>query len=229
MLNMDIDQRITINTNDCHWVMTQKPGVWRKKLERESPEKGHATSIVRYDPGTSYDPHHHPLGEEILVLEGVFSDQYGDYKKGCYIRNPPKSSHTPFSLEGCVLFVKLNQFLPNDVAQVCLDTSSTKWLRAQGNLLVMPLHVFGGEYVALVKWPAGGYFHPYTQFGGEEIYVISGEFNDEHGSYPAGTWLRNPHIGKYNMFVKEETVILLKVGHLFNRFSDKLDVLSNRS
>lgn len=226
MINMDFDQRIAISTNDCCWVITQKPGVWRKKLERESAEKGHATSIVRYDPGTSFKPHSHPLGEEILVLEGVFSDEYGNYKKGCYIRNPPNSSHAPFSTEGCVLFVKLNQFLPTDAAKICVDTSHAKWLAGQGNLQVMPLYEFSGEFAALVKWPAGERFHAHTHYGGEEIYVVSGEFNDEHGSYPAGTWLRNPHMSKHNPFVKEETIILVKVGHLFNSLSNKLGALS---
>lgn len=211
---MDLNRRVTINTNEYSWVITQKRGVWRKKLEREFSEKGHATSIVRYNPGTSFAPHSHPNGEEILVLEGTFSDEHGDYKKGSYIRNPPGSMHTPFSIGGCILFVKLNQFLPNDTAQVYLDTSEADWLAGQGNLQVMPLHEFEGEHVALVKWPAGECFHPHTHFGGEEIYVISGEFNDEHGTYPTGSWLRNPHMSQHNPFVKVDTIILVKVGHL---------------
>ncbi len=217
MINMDFDQRVTINTNECSWVITPKRGVWRKKLERESAEKGHATSIVRYNPGTSFEPHGHPNGEEILVLEGTFSDEYGDYKKGCYIRNSPGSRHTPFSKEGCILFVKLNQFLPSDTAQVCIDTSQHPWMAGQGHLQVMPLHEFKGEHVALVKWPAREHFQPHTHFGGEEIYVISGELNDEHGSYPAGTWLRNPHMSQHDPFVKVETMIFVKTGHLFNK------------
>ena len=55
------------------------PGVCRKPLACEEAERGHATSIVRYDPGASFSEHGHPLGEEILVLEGTFSDQTGDY------------------------------------------------------------------------------------------------------------------------------------------------------
>lgn len=214
---MDFDQRVTINTNECSWVITPKRGVWRKKLERESAEKGHATSIVRYNPGTSFEPHDHPNGEEILVLEGTFSDEYGDYKKGSYIRNPPGSRHAPFSKEGCILFVKLNQFLANDTARVCVDATQRHWLPGYGHLQVMPLHEFESEHAALVKWPANERFQSHTHFGGEEIYVISGEFNDEHGSYPAGTWLRNPHMSQHYPFVKEETIIFVKTGHLLDK------------
>ena len=60
----------------------------RKLLEREEAERGRATSIVRYAAGAAFNTHEHPLGEEIFVLEGVFSDENGDYPAGTYIRNP---------------------------------------------------------------------------------------------------------------------------------------------
>ena len=78
----------------------------------------------------------------------------------------------------------------------------------------MPLHEHKGESVALVKWPAGEKFQPHTHFGGEEILVLSGEFIDEHGRYPAGSWIRSPHMSQHCPFVEQETVILVKVGHL---------------
>ena len=67
MLNMDFTERVVINTHDKNWVASPLAGVWRKPLAREEAERGHATSIVRYDPGASFSAHDHPLGEEILV------------------------------------------------------------------------------------------------------------------------------------------------------------------
>lgn len=214
MINMNLDQSVTINTNNCNWVVTPQHGILRKKLERELDEIGHATSIVKYEAGASFQYHSHPNGEEILVLDGVFSDQLGEYKKGTYIRNPPGSMHAPFSKKGCTLFVKLNQFNSGDTTRVCINTSNATWLTGHGNLQVLPLHEFEGQSAALVKWPAKEHFQLHTHFGGEEIYVISGEFIDENGRYPAGTWLRNPHMSKHNPFVEEETLIFVKVGHL---------------
>lgn len=214
MVNMNLGQRISINTNERDWAITPEHGIFRKKLERELDEKGHATSIVQYKSGASFKYHSHPNGEEIFVLDGIFSDQFGHYRKGAYIRNPPGSMHAPYSKNGCTLFVKLNQFPINDASRVCIDTSHTKWLAGQGNLQVMPLYAFGSQHVALVKWPAQEHLQLHTHFGGEEIYVISGELIDEHGHYPAGTWLRNPHMSKHNPFVEKETIILVKTGHL---------------
>jgi anti-sigma factor ChrR (cupin superfamily) len=214
MINMDLSQRVVINTNDQGWLQSPMQGVWRKPLAREDIERGHATSIVRYDAGAKFSEHNHPLGEEILVLDGTFSDQTGDYHAGTYFRNPEGFIHAPFSRQGCVLLVKLHQFHDDDDNNIAIDTTAAEWLPGNGNLQVIPLHNFGAEQVALVKWPAGERFQPHTHFGGEEIYVISGEFKDELGSYPAGTWIRSPHLSSHNPYVEKNTLIWVKVGHL---------------
>ncbi len=214
MLNMDFSQRVVMDTQAMPWTPSPAGGVDRKPLAREEAERGHATSVVRYQAGASFDRHSHPGGEEILVLEGTFSDESGDYGPGTYLRNPPGSSHAPFSREGCVLFVKLHQFAPGDTATVRVDTRSAPWRPGIGGLEVMPLHDFEHEHVALVRWPAGERFQPHRHFGGEEILVLSGEFRDEHGRYPPGAWLRSPHGSQHHPFVELETVIWVKTGHL---------------
>ena len=44
------------------------------------------------------------------MLDGVFSDEHGDWPAGSYLLNPEGFRHAPFSREGCLLFVKLRQF-----------------------------------------------------------------------------------------------------------------------
>ena len=214
MLNMDFGQRVVIDTTRQEWVASPMPGVWRKPLAREDLERGHATSIVRYDPGARFSAHDHPLGEEILVLQGVFSDETGDYPAGTYFRNPEGFRHAPFSVEGCELLVKLHQFQADDTEHVVIDTHSTPFRPGAGKLQVLPRHTHGSEQVALVRWPAGEHFQAHSHFAGEEIYVISGELKDEHGSYPKGTWIRSPHLSKHTPFADEDTLIWVKVGHL---------------
>jgi len=214
MLNMDFADRVVIDTRRAEWLPSPMPGVVRKPLAREDAERGHATSIVRYEPGASFSEHDHPLGEEILVLEGTFSDHTGDYKAGTYFRNPEGFRHAPFSEKGCVLLVKLHQFQTGDAAHVVIDTNTTPWQPGHGGLEVMSLHAHGGEHVALVHWPENEKFQRHTHVGGEEIYVISGEFIDEYGRYPAGTWIRSPHMSVHNPWVEEETLIWVKTGHL---------------
>ena len=214
-LNIDFSERVVIETNKQQWITSPAQGVWRKQLERENKESGHTTSVVKYEPGSAFATHPHPMGEEIFVLEGIFSDEFGHYPAGTYIRNPPYSQHAPFSTEGCTILVKLNQFDVRDITQVRIDTNSTQWLQGIGGLQVMSLHEFEHEHVALVKWPKGEVFQAHQHFGGEEIFVLSGTFRDDHGVYPTGTWVRSPHMSAHYPYVEEETVILVKTGHLF--------------
>ena len=215
-INMDLSKIAVININSQEWTESPSKKVLRIRLEREKAESGHATSVVKYLPESRFDAHSHPAGEEIFVLEGVFSDEHGDYPAGSYLRNPPGTSHSPFSVKGCTLLVKLDQFKPGDDKQIALDTNKQDWLPGHGGLEVMPLHSYGSEGAALVKWPSGEKFLPHQHFGGEEIFVLSGTFKDEHGEYPKHTWLRSPHLSKHHPWVDEETIIFVKTGHLLD-------------
>ena len=94
---MDFTKRLVIETNQQQWQQSPAAGVWRKPLEREAKESGHTTSIVQYEAGSAFSSHSHPLGEEIFVLEGVFSDEFGNYPAGTYIHMPKGSAHVPQS------------------------------------------------------------------------------------------------------------------------------------
>lgn len=213
-INMDLEKRVFIDTHKMDWQGSPADGVMRKPLEKEYAEHGRATSIVKFLPGAAFPPHEHPMGEEIYVLEGVFSDEFGDYPAGTYIRNPPGSKHAPHSKPGCILFVKLDQFDPKDSQKVRIDTNTRSMLPGIGGLKVMSLHQHGTEGSALVYWPAGEQFQPHRHWGGEEILVLKGEFRDEHGAYPAGSWLRSPDQSEHFPYVEEETLIYVKTGHL---------------
>ena len=95
--NMDFKKPVSMLPDQYDWIASPADGVSRVPLERISPESGHKTSFVRFAPESYFPAHAHPLGEEIYVLEGVFSDQHGDYPAGTYLRNPPGSSHRPFT------------------------------------------------------------------------------------------------------------------------------------
>src|ERR1700678_127815 len=114
-LNADFNARAAVHAAKQPWVSSPTPGVERRMLFRIGDEKARATSIVRYAKGSHFPAHSHPGGEEILVLDGVFQDESGDYPAGSYMRNPPGSGHRPGSEQGCVSFVKLLQFRPEGI------------------------------------------------------------------------------------------------------------------
>jgi anti-sigma factor ChrR (cupin superfamily) len=215
-IHSDYSQRVVINTHDLPWVPSPEFGVDRKLLERQGDEVAKATSIVRYQPGSTFKSHTHEYGEEIFVLEGVFSDETGDYSAGSYIMNPPGSSHAPYSDLGCTLFVKLRHLGQDQVVREVIDTKTAPWYQGMvAGLTVMPL-MQQGSGSTLVKWSPQTYFNPHKHYGGEEIYVVDGVFEDEHGRYPAGTWIRSPHMSLHQPFSKEGCTIFVKTGHLLD-------------
>lgn len=215
MLNTDYTQRVVLDTLALPWQASPSPQVWRRQLERDGGECARATSIVRYDPGARFPEHGHELGEEIIVLDGVFSDQHGDYGPGTYIKNPPGWQHAPFSAHGCTLFAKLRHLDPADRGRVVTNFRRDKWYAGMvAGLTVLPLSKFATQHTAMVRWAPETYFNPHRHYGGEEIFVVEGTFADEFGEYPAGTWLRSPHLSLHQPFSREGCLIFVKTGHL---------------
>jgi anti-sigma factor ChrR (cupin superfamily) len=214
MLNMDFTQRVVIDTTTQPWVPSPKAGVWRKPLAREEAERGHATSIVRYDAGASFNGHNHPGGEEILVLEGTFSDETGDFTAGTYFRNPLGFRHSPFSKDGCLILVKLHQFQPDDEKRIAIQTREGEWHNGPNGARYQILHQHKQEQVVIVELPTTTPAIQHDHPGGEEIYIIKGALKDDKGVYPAGTWLRQPPGSSHAPYAIEDALLWVKSGHL---------------
>ena len=143
-------------------------------LERDGEELVRATSIVHYAPGSAFSERSHGLGEEFLVLDGVFSDEHGDYPAGTYVRNPPGSSHRPHSRGACTLFVNLRQMDREDQRFVRIDTAGAPWSAGEPGLSLMALLSAERETVALMKLEPETRLQRRPHPGDEEIGVLEG-------------------------------------------------------
>lgn len=70
---------------------------------------------------------------------------------------------------------------------------------------------------SLVHYAPGNQFTQHTHHGGEELYVLAGEFADEHGRYPAGSYVRNPIGTQHSPFVGKEGATLFVKLHQFTQ------------
>ena len=211
MLNMDFSQVVVLQCDALTWQPSPVLGVERKPLAREDVERGHATSIVRYAPSSVFRAHPHPLGEEILVLSGTFCDESGSYPAGTYFRNPPGSSHAPFSPDGCILFVKLHQFCPLDSQSVVSDANLLASLTV-GEMTL--LHQYETERVSLIR--ATSWSHLMAAYENEvatELLLIEGEVEYQASRYPALTWLRLPKVNWADLCLQGEVLLWVKQGH----------------
>ena len=214
LVNPDFTQRVVIATQTLAWVASPQPGVERRVLDRIGGEVARATSLVRYAAASTFPVHEHGLGEEFLVLDGVFSDEHGDYPAGTYVRNPPGSSHVPRTRPGCTIFVKLRQMSPAENGRVVVNTKAQSWRAVDSGLHRLALFDLHDEFVAMEKLDAGARLPDEAQAGGEEIFVLSGDLADDAGIYVPETWIRNPAGHRRALRSQRGVVYWVKRGHL---------------
>jgi anti-sigma factor ChrR (cupin superfamily) len=99
---------VRMATRESAWTPGLVPGLSVLPLHEFD---GVSTALVRWAPNTRFNAHTHPGGEEILVLQGLFRDEHGEYPVGTWLRNPRWSRHTPFTgAEGALIYVKVGLF-----------------------------------------------------------------------------------------------------------------------
>ena len=192
-LNANFNERVSVHAAKLQWKASPIAGVERRMLDRLGDEVARATTIVRYAPKSYFSPHVHTGGEEFFVLEGVFQDEHGDFPAGFYIRNPPKSKHTPGSATGCTIFVKLWQFDLADRTHVRIDTNKMAFItdRERQGVEIMPLFRDNCEDVRLERWAPGATV-ALEASNGMEVLVLAGSFSEGGEVFERQSWLRLP-------------------------------------
>lgn len=214
LVNADFSRRASVAPQQYQWLASPQGGVERVMLDRLGGEKAHATSIVRYVPGSYFPQHSHPGGEEVFVLEGTFSEREGHYPAGWYLRNPPGSSHQPFSKDGALIFVKLWQMSPSERRHVRIDTHDPAAWRREGGREVCPLFSDDAEQVCLQRLAPGESLLADRQ-GGAELLVLTGSLVAEDQAWECGSWLRLPAGDGLKIDAGAQGAsVYLKTGHL---------------
>ena len=157
----------------------------------------------------------------IDVLHGyemeAVTDASGDYGPGSYVRNPPGTSHAPWSENGCTIFVKLRQFQEGDLEQKVFNIHDGPYVDGRiPGADRMYLHEYGEEMVWISKIEPNTYFPEHVHPGGEEFVVIEGEICDENHVWPQGSWVRFPDGSRHSPFTKTGCLLWVKTGHLSN-------------
>lgn len=191
-INDDLTQAVTVHAASLDWVPSPAAGVDRKMLYREGDEVARATSIVRYAPRSAFPSHVHSGGEEILVLEGTFQDEHGDYPAGSYFRNPPGTAHKPAAEEGCTIFVRLWQYRDGDHTQIVRQPGEGDAAPLRdGATAARILFEDGTERVLLEEWEPGASVGVANDRG-LEFLVLSGSLEVDGEKLEAQSWGRLP-------------------------------------
>ena len=220
-MNADFAERAVVHAASLEWSPSPTVGVDRRMLDRVGGEVARATSIVRYAPRSRFPAHTHSGGEEFLVLEGVFSDEHGDYPTGSYLRNPPTSHHSPGSHPGCVIFVKLWQFDPVDRTdvRVAVEAIPAMAVTNRPGIEVQTLFEDREEHVRIETWASNTHVE-IDAIDGLELLVLEGTLHEAGERFTYLSWLRLP-VGSTLMADSgdEGCRIWIKTGHLRHTFA----------
>jgi anti-sigma factor ChrR (cupin superfamily) len=64
---------------------------------------------------------------------------------------------------------------------------------------------------SIVRYAPGSQFSPHTHGGGEEFLVLEGVFQDEHGEFPAGSYVRNPPTSRHTPSSATGCILFVKL------------------
>ena len=64
---------------------------------------------------------------------------------------------------------------------------------------------------SIVRYAPNSHFSPHTHGGGEEFLVLDGVFQDGHGDYPAGSYVRNPPTSRHTPGSASGCVLFVKL------------------
>ena len=209
-LHADHSLRIVVDATDLHAGLTGE----RALEQRTGPTESRIT--LRFLKAGEAWTHDGGKLLEVLVVRGRLSLNGEALGPASYARLAPGEAAAFEATEASLVY--LNERMPTEPEKdsYALRGEELDWRQGMvPGLKVTSLHQGLTKHTALVRWAPETRFNPHTHVGGEEILVLSGVFRDEHGSYPAGTWIRSPHMSNHRPFTGPEgATILVKVGHL---------------
>ena len=209
-LHADHSLRIVVDATDLHAGLTGERALEQRVVPAES-----SVTLRSLKAGETLT-HDSAKLLEILVMRGLLDLNGEALGPASYVRLAPSVSVTFTATETSLVY--LNERTPTEPEKdsYALHGDQLDWRQGMvPGLKVTSLHEGLAKHTALVRWAPETRFNPHTHVGGEEILVLEGVFRDEHGSYPAGTWIRSPHMSNHRPFTGPEgATILVKVGHL---------------
>lgn len=209
-LHADHSLRIVVDATDLHAGLTGERALEQRVVPAES-----RITLCSLKSGETLT-HDGAKLLEILVVRGQLSLNGEALGPASYVRLAPGVSLMFTATEASLVYLNERTPMEPEKDSYALHGDQLDWRQGMvPGLKVTSLHQGLTKHTALVRWAPETRFNPHTHVGGEEILVLEGIFRDEHGSYPAGTWIRSPHMSNHRPFTGPEgATILVKVGHL---------------
>lgn len=215
-INYDIGKKAVVHGNRAKW--RRNPDGMSESLyfDLVNGEKPVATLLTRLRKRALLPAEVLSGGKEMLVLEGDFQDERGDYPIGSYMRFPPGSKQESYSDSGGLLFVKTWQFSRRDRTYVNIDAygQAKKTYRTRPGVQIQQLYGDCREDVRIEHWDANHHIEV-KQCNGLEVLVLSGSCFEPSTGYEKYSWVRMPPNQPFKAIVGDKGArVFIKESHL---------------
>jgi anti-sigma factor ChrR (cupin superfamily) len=216
MVNADLACRAVLRPEQLDWTPSQIAGIEERCLEQYKLGRNVlGTRLLRLAPGASLGSLANGGCEDVMLLDGELRDGQDAYPAGTYLHSPPGSSHVWMSPGGCTMLVKTRPTGDHDRYRVVVDTNVPSWRPARSpGVWIMPLRELTCSRVVLLRLDPQTHIEDHAHIDGEEFYVLRGSISDEDGSYPTGTWVRQPPGSHHRVHAGDGCTLWTTAGHL---------------
>jgi len=153
---------------------------------------------------------------DLYILQGELVENAGPvYTVGAFLRRSKKTELIAGPEGARLLKYRDRGAAPSDHATV--TPSQLIWREGGAVGMKVASLVNANHRLMLVSWARGTQIRLHDHPRGEEIFVLTGELQDQHGRYPAGTWQRLYPETSHSPYSETHTLILLRNGHLHFR------------
>ncbi len=218
-INYDISKKVVVHGDRATWRRDPNGMAEVLYFDLVDTDKPVATMLMRLRKRALLPAEVLSGGKEMLVLEGDFQDQRGDYPVGSYMRFPPGTKQEPYSDGGGLLFVKTWQFSNRDRKWANIDAFGQFKLAPRKRAGVKIQQLFGDdrEDVRIEHWDANHHIVVH-QCNGLEVLVLSGSFHEPSTAYSKYSWIRLPPNQPLRVIVGDKGArVWIKEGHLVHK------------
>ena len=153
---------------------------------------------------------------DVYVLRGSVTEPGAEHGEGTFVSRDHRSGLAA-SGRGATLLVYRDQFAAGG-GNHTLPAAAQRWYPGRVDGMSATLLSEHHHRLILVRWKAGTRTRMHQHPWGEEIYVLEGVLQDQRGRYPAGSWQRLRADSGHAPFAEEDTLIMLRNGHLRDEY-----------
>ena len=106
-MNSNYEQRVSIDSQNLNWQEDKILNISKKVLSQNDIKE---TALLKIDKNSTLSSSHRVNSVEIYVLEGTYTNEFGTFPLGTYLKLPKEQESLVSSSKACIIYRKTNYY-----------------------------------------------------------------------------------------------------------------------